>query len=358
MSPINIRTTKPGAGNNYYITESSGGWSGCIEGSPVDSDCNVLANCVGYAVGRFNEIGNYGYCKYYKYGPNAGNFIDYIESSNPNVTPKLTYGQEPKQGAIMVWKKTNGAGHVAIVEKVNSSTEVFTSESAYGGDAFYNSTRSKGGGNWGSGSEYSFQGFIYNPAVTGSQIQIPTTYYSGNYYLSQSQMENNALYLYSLLSNKGWTLNAIAGVLGNMETESTINPGIWEGLNEGNLDGGYGLVQWTPATKFIDWANNLGLSISSMESAVERLMYELEEGLQYYETDSYPISFSEFIKSTASPTYLANAFLYNYERPEVTPQPARGEQAERWFAFLSGVTPTPPSTKKKMSIIFYLNRKR
>ena len=51
-----IRTSKPSAGNKFYITTSNGGYSKCIKGKPTDKDCNVLANCVGYACGRFNEI--------------------------------------------------------------------------------------------------------------------------------------------------------------------------------------------------------------------------------------------------------------------------------------------------------------
>lgn len=55
-----MRTTKPGAGNKYYIRKASGGYSDAVKGSPVDAQCDVLANCVGYAVGRFNEIGGWG----------------------------------------------------------------------------------------------------------------------------------------------------------------------------------------------------------------------------------------------------------------------------------------------------------
>ena len=50
------RMTKPESGNPYYNTLAAGGYSGCIKGSPTDKGCNVLANCVGYAAGRFNEI--------------------------------------------------------------------------------------------------------------------------------------------------------------------------------------------------------------------------------------------------------------------------------------------------------------
>lgn len=167
-----MRTTKPEAGNKYYITKAKGGYSNAIQGKPVDSDCNVLSNCVGYAYGRFNEIGEYGYCKYLS-PVNAENFMQYKGS--------LQTGQTPKVGACMVWRKgatlsnSDGAGHVAIVEKVVSPTQVITSESAYGGTPFYTMTRNKGTGNWGMGSAYTFLGFIYNPAVSDSATTTTTT---------------------------------------------------------------------------------------------------------------------------------------------------------------------------------------
>lgn len=71
----------------------------------------------------------------------------------------------------MVWQKgatlqgSDGAGHVAIVEKVISDTEVVTSESGWKAkNAFWTQTRKKGNGNWGQASGYKFLGFIYNPS--------------------------------------------------------------------------------------------------------------------------------------------------------------------------------------------------
>ena len=157
------RTTKPEAGNKYYIRKVSGGWSPAIKGSPADKDCDVLANCVGYAVGRFNEIGGYGCCKYLK-AVNAENFIQYKDA-------ELKVGQTPKLGAVAVWRKgdtlsgSDGAGHVAIVEKIISDTEIVTSESGYGASKpFWTKTRKKGKGNWGADANFTFLGFIYNPA--------------------------------------------------------------------------------------------------------------------------------------------------------------------------------------------------
>lgn len=63
---------------------------------------------------------------------------------------------------------------------------------------------------------------------------------SGNFYLNMPQMTENAKHIMSYLLDKGWTKNAICGMLGNMQTESTINPGIWQSLIAGNYSGGLG----------------------------------------------------------------------------------------------------------------------
>lgn len=161
-----MRTTKPGAGNKYYIRKAQGGYSNAIYGKPTDSECNVLSNCVGYAYGRFNEIGGYGYCKYLA-PVNAENFIQYKGSCEVGMVPKV--------GACMVWEgKGDLAGHVAIVEKVYDNNHVYTSESGYGSkNPFWNSHRYNNNGRWGCNSNYKFLGFIYNPAVKEEVIEAP-----------------------------------------------------------------------------------------------------------------------------------------------------------------------------------------
>ena len=163
---MEMRTTKPGKGNKYYIRKAQGGYSNAIYGKPTDSECNVLANCVGYAYGRFNEIGGYGYCKYLA-PVNAENFMDYKGSCKTGMTPKV--------GACMVWEgKGDLAGHVAIVEKVYDNNHVYTSESGYGSkNPFWNSHRYNNNGRWGCNSNYSFKGFIYNPAVKDEPTPAP-----------------------------------------------------------------------------------------------------------------------------------------------------------------------------------------
>lgn len=177
MGTFTPMTAKPTKSDKYiylYNNSKNGGKSLCITGKPADSTCNVLANCVGWACGRFNHIYNlitgYNGIKYSRFCCNAENFIEVAKSYG------LSIDTTPKPGAIMVWQKgttlssSDGAGHVAIVEKVISSTRVMTSESGYGNFVFKNKTRSKGTGNWGAGYAYKFRGFIYNPAVTSSAV--------------------------------------------------------------------------------------------------------------------------------------------------------------------------------------------
>lgn len=168
-----MRTSKPKAGNKFYITKSKGGYSTCIQGSPTDAGCNVLANCVGYACGRFNEI--IGSMKYPSLNCNAENFIE---------RAKNTYGLQvvpyPTLGGIMVWQKGatlgggDGAGHVAIVERIDSKNQIYTSESGYGSSAFWNSVRKNDNGRWGLGSGYTFRGCIVNPAIGDVHYVDPT----------------------------------------------------------------------------------------------------------------------------------------------------------------------------------------
>jgi surface antigen len=161
-----IRNYKP-SNNKNFITTGAGGWNTCVKGYPMDANANVLANCVGYASGRFNEIinearGTTG-CTYKTLNCNAENFIERAQKAG------LKTGSTPRVGAIGCAMKgstlngSDGAGHVWIVEKVNSETSTYTSESGYGSKAFWNQTRTNSNGRWGMGSAYKFRAYIYLP---------------------------------------------------------------------------------------------------------------------------------------------------------------------------------------------------
>lgn len=223
---MNVRTTKPTSGNKFFITKSKGGYSTCIQGSPADSQCNVLANCVGYACGRFNEI--IGAMKYPSLNCNAENFIE---------RAKNTYGLEissvPTLGGIMVWQKgtlsgNDGAGHVAIVEKIIDSNTIYTSESGYGGSAFWNSTRRNTNGRWGLGSAYTFRGCIVNPAI--GKVVAPTPTPSAKKSVDEVAKEvirgewGNGDERYNRLTNAGYNYNEVQAKVNELLNSNKPTP--------------------------------------------------------------------------------------------------------------------------------------
>lgn len=161
---FSMRTCKPGAGNKFYNNGNNGGSSWCVNGNPTDKNCNVLANCVGYACGRFNEI--IGSFNYKTLCCNAENFIERAKEAG------LKISSVPTLGGIMVWQKgatlsgSDGAGHVAIVERIDNANQIYTSESGWGSSTpFWNQIRKNDNGRWGIGSGYTFRGCIVNPAI-------------------------------------------------------------------------------------------------------------------------------------------------------------------------------------------------
>lgn len=195
------------------------------------------------------------------------------------------------------------------------------------------------------------------------------SYYGSDYNssgaLTEDQMKVNATYIYKHLTDENFTVNAISGILGNMTVESSLNPGRWQSEDVGNMLGGYGLVQWTPATNYINWLKNLDSKMdpSEMDNNLSRLIYEYVNGGQYIPTSDYPETFEEFSKSTKSPEYLATAFLKNYERAGVEALTSRIAYAKVWYVYLTGgdfpPTPTPTSKKKKkFNFVLFNNSKR
>lgn len=162
------RLSAPEKANKYYIRKVNGGYNPCIQGKPVTEGTNVLANCVGYAVGRFNEIVGNHQCNYLG-STNAENFINAFAASQ-----KLEVTAQPTLGGCMVWAKgktgdaKDGAGHVAIVECINADGSIITSDSGYNSISFY--TKKRCGANWSQGSNYTYLGCIRNPAVKPSKL--------------------------------------------------------------------------------------------------------------------------------------------------------------------------------------------
>ena len=241
-----IRNYKP-SGNKNFITTGSGGWNTCIKGYPNDPNADCLANCVGYASGRFNEIINEARettgCTYKYLNCNAEWFIERAQQAG------LQIGSTPRVGAIMCWQKGtvdgggDGAGHVAIVEKVYNNNSVYTSESGYGSTAFWNQNRSNSNGKWGCGNGYYFRCFIYLPddvqnLIDGAPAPAPTPGPSDKFNIGDRVVINGPLYVNANASSaSGSVSNKVTTI--TRKVPGTVHPYNTEGdlgwMDEGSI---------------------------------------------------------------------------------------------------------------------------
>ena len=186
------RLTIPDKNNKFYIAKSAGGLNPCIpkpSGSPLR-----FANCVFYAVGRFAEITGI-----WLPSTNAENFANEAKKLGLIIT------QNPSPGCIAVWAKgkvgdgSDGAGHVAVVEIINETGSIVTSESGWNAkQEFWTQTR-RNDGNWGQSSAYRFIGFILPPSAVavlrkgdrGEQVKRMQTALADRGYLRRNEIDGD-----------------------------------------------------------------------------------------------------------------------------------------------------------------------
>ena len=209
-----IRTTRPTAGNKYFITRSNGGYSTCIQGKPTDRQCDVLSNCVGYACGAFNEELGLGYEKYHL-NCNAENFIERAIASGLSIVSK------PVVGSILCWEGLGSlAGHVAIVIEVINDNCIRTAESGYGNSCpFWTTKRYNNNGRWGMNANYRTRGFIVNPNYPYKPTPKPEPTPSDKFNIGDKVIINGDLYVSS-------NATSASGSVSNKVTNITRkNPG-------------------------------------------------------------------------------------------------------------------------------------
>jgi hypothetical protein len=111
-----------------------------------------------------------------------------------------------------------------------------------------------------------------------------------------------------------------------MSHESSLNPDMHELGYGDSPDRGYGLVQWTPMTKYTDWATANGLPWDNGDSQLARIDYEVVNNIQWIPRSDYgDMTFVQFRQNSGGWTvdYLTEAFTWSYERPNQT----AGEQS-------------------------------
>lgn len=154
------RTTAPNSRNQYYINEKFGGLN---QGIAVDEKTGfVLANCVGYSIGRFEEI----------MGGNS-KLVSRNAHSFWGMEEGYERGQTPKAGAILCYDGGE-CGHVANVEEVYSDGSILISDSAWGGEIFRSYVLKPPYKHFKYPNEYKVQGFIYNPVDLEGRRKIGT----------------------------------------------------------------------------------------------------------------------------------------------------------------------------------------
>ena len=158
---------------------------------------------------------------------------------------------------------------------------------------------------------------------------------TGGVYLTYEQALNNANIVFNYFKNKGYTKEAICGLLGNMWRESHVNPS----LNE--VGGtGYGLTQWTPKSKLLNRLALLGLSDSG-DNQLKVLERELTDGAnnsssnfsQWYDVGSWTLA--QF-KNSTDINYTTECFMRCYERPGILHLDERIEYANKFYQDITG----------------------
>lgn len=182
-----------------------------------------------------------------------------------------------------------------------------------------------------------------------------------NAYLTQSEMENNATEFYGYFNSKGFTIESVAGMLGNLQQESNINPGMKQSASASS---GWGLIQWTPSSNLTDYATAYGVDWATGEIQTQLMWDEIINGYgrQWLPKPSlgYGYTGAEFSQLT-DVAEACKAYLYERERAEAEALDKRLTYASNWYEYLTGVTPptppTPPTpTKRKRMPVWMMCR--
>nr|DAY98132.1 MAG TPA: tail protein [Caudoviricetes sp.] len=177
-----------------------------------------------------------------------------------------------------------------------------------------------------------------------------------------TDQEKNAWIVWQFLKSKGYTEQAAAGILGNMDQESGVMP-------DTDQVGGpaYGLVQWDgsayplvpPATwNGREYVQNLMRAAGiSGDYKIAKTQSQLLEWCmfngQYIKTSAYPYSVAQF-KGLTNISTATTAFEANFERPAVT-HPERVQLAIKWYNKLHGLKPPTPSGNLKEQLDKFYN---
>ena len=168
------------------------------------------------------------------------------------------------------------------------------------------------------------------------------------------EADENALEICNILRARGWSDNAIAGVLGNMQHEGVMNPWQWEGdtplastdiWDIEHAAKGYGLTQFTPSGKYINspyaqatagYGPKFSDTQGSTLDGASQVVF-VDEHADYYPTSYFPISYAQFKVFTGTPAQAAEIWWRNYERSAAPTFPTiRATSADYYYNLITG----------------------
>lgn len=179
--------------------------------------------------------------------------------------------------------------------------------------------------------------------------------------------QHNVDKIYSFLSGTlGWTDNACAAVLGNMQLESNLNPArvypissfpnggaTLADISNANAIGipspAYGLVQWKGTTttppagnQLVSYAIRHNYQWYDGDIQLQRLQWEYNEPAKFHPqtVDGTYWTFASFASSTASVDVLAKVWMVCYEGT-YSRLNERKANSQYWLTYIGGITPTP-----------------
>ena len=164
-------------------------------------------------------------------------------------------------------------------------------------------------------------------------------------FLTTDEKRYNAKIIYNYLLYKGWSKNAICGVIANMEAESSLSPGRWEMTDDdGDGDKAYGVLQWDPPTKWTNYADQHEYAYDNLYRQLDYFIYSTRYGGGEWGVSGVPTAYQlyayEYAYSTRSVYDLAITFLLCYERPtdaETSVMNYRGNLAEAWKEYFDSI---------------------
>lgn len=196
--------------------------------------------------------------------------------------------------------------------------------------------------------------FADNNFTNSSSDDLSTSYSADTSNYVKINTTENAKKIWNYYKSRGIPDNTIAGILGNMQAESGLNPRNLQNSYEKSLGhtddsyttavdsgrytnfikdaAGYGLVQWTYHSlkkALLDYAKKKGKSIGDLDMQLEFLVKQLSE--------DYPTTWKKML-AASSPEEASTIMLKEFEKPAVLNTNTRAGYAKQYFNTLASNT--------------------